>query len=160
MLSSRSTVYSETNEIINKNPMKAVSFVESTPSKNSSNSLMQGEYDEREAQESFKQAVLDWRNSSSTNTNNSNAKNMKSETPTIQKDAILDTHDLTPRTFDDTAKKNLESYITSNHSLSYAERILLQKYRSNELDYLKETSNLDDKTKKEMNLRDTAKLGL
>lgn len=178
MLSGRSTVYSETNEIINRNPMKAASFIDNAPNKKSdSNSLLQGEYDEREAQESFKQAVLEWRNNSSNNKNSSsnnynnsnnntinysktNNNSLKNETnPTIQKDAIIETEDQTPRTFNDT-KKNLEAYITSNHSLSYAERILLQKYRSNELDYLKEASNLDDKTKKDINLRNTAKLGL
>ena len=169
MLSGRSTVYSETNEIINRNPMKAASFIENDQSRKSdSNSLLHGEYDEREAQESFKQAVLEWRNNSTTSNTNSNNSNhakinnvkFKPETnATIKKDAIIETEDQTPRTFNDT-KKNLEAYITSNHSLSYAERILLQKYRSNELDYLKETSNLDDKSKKDIILRNTAKLGM
>jgi len=165
MLSSRSTVYSETNEIINRNPMKAVSFSENTQSKKSDpGSLLHGEYDEREAQESFKQAVSEWRNNSSSTTSNSNNSkvnnnHIKTESNTSQRDAIIETEEQTPRTFNDT-KKNLEAVITSNHSLSYAERILLQKYRSNELDYLRETSNLDDKTKKDINLRNTAKLGL
>lgn len=92
-----------------------------------SGSLFEGTYDEQEAHSSFQQALLEWRNSSKKTEN----ENKKQATILTSRDAFVETDN------SDRDKKNgikeLEDHINSNHSLSYAERILLQKYRRNDL---------------------------
>lgn len=109
--------------------------------KESSSSLMNGTYDEREAHESFKQAVLEWRNSNNNNNNkqapNSNRSSSKQAHKTTKsKDAFVDTStesQLTARSRN--ALRDLEEEINTNRTLSYAERMLLQKYRRNDFEY-------------------------
>jgi hypothetical protein len=141
--------------------------------RNGNNSLLNGQYNENEAHEAFQQALNEWRTSSNKTGLASNKVKIvrENEAKTVNnfknsaRNAIINT-DLT-----DSEKarlesiKNLENYITSNHKLSYAERMLLQKYRRNELELnagyksarSSESSaaeNTDDK-----NLRDTINLG-
>ena len=100
--------------------------------KKKESSLMNGTYDEREAHESFQQALMEWRNSkpiNKTKSNNSTARN-----PESAKDAVVGTDDQTQTV--PPAKisiKELEEQIHKNRTLSYAERMLLQKHRRNDL---------------------------
>ena len=77
------------------------------------------------------------------------------------RDAIIDTTGL-PSSRGANAQKDLENYINSNHTLSYAERMLLQKYRRNDLEFeLTQDGDkpVDENTKNDMLLRSTANLG-
>jgi hypothetical protein len=105
-------------------------------------SLLNGHYDEYEAQESFKQAVLQWRNGPSGDNiikdkppislrSNNKMENASSGT---DRQEILNSHDQNKSDAMNNQLKNLENQIESNHSLSYGERILLMKYRRNDLD--------------------------
>ena len=94
-------------------------------------SLLNGTYDEREASESFKQAISEWRGSKTTPTQQNNKHNPKKvnfTNKTVSKDARIGTDQNTPRT---NRFKELENQIHANHSLSYAERILLTNLRRN-----------------------------
>lgn len=86
-------------------------------------SLFDGTYDEKEAHKSFQQALSEWRNSSKNTEVNS-----LSRESSICKDAGVETQPGKTSQIQD-----LEDKIKS-HSLSYAERMLLQKYKRNDLE--------------------------
>jgi hypothetical protein len=121
---------------------------------NYSNSLMNGTYDEQEAQESFKKAVLEWRNSNkNASTSNKTGKSVRinmtpKETPLISSRADAnvgsDQKDLNYKT--------IESLVNTNHSLSYAERMLLRKNRRNELDFSLDSNNRDQDSRMSVNI--------
>ena len=109
---------------------------------------MDGAYNEKEAHESFQQALSEWRNGGNkNNNNNNNTNNTKKTQPTKIKSNNInntktnlhdsnvgtDTSDLGKKTQQSTIQE-LEKAIHSNHSLTYAERMLLQKYRRNDLE--------------------------
>jgi hypothetical protein len=74
------------------------------------------------------------------------------------RDATIDTTGLPSSR----AHKDLENYINSNHTLSYAERMLLQKFRRNDLEFEMNQdgdTSVDENTKNDMMLRSTANLG-
>lgn len=117
------------------------------------NSLMNGTYDEQEAQESFKKAVLEWRNSNKTTTNNKTGKSVRinmtpKETPLISSRADAnvgsDQNDLNYKT--------IESLVNKNHSLSYAERMLLRKHRRQELDFSLDSNGRDQDSRMSINI--------
>ena len=94
-------------------------------------SLLNGTYDEREASESFKQAISEWRNSKTTPVQQNNKKKVNFTNKTVSKDARIGTDQNTPQA---NRFKQLEDQIHSNHSLSYAERMLLINLRKNEVE--------------------------
>jgi hypothetical protein len=106
------------------------------------NFLLDGNYDEREAQASFQQALLEWRRSGKTKTKNdpkSNPSNRK-----IEKNSGVgtDTNDLGARSqCTRQTLQELEKQITKNSNLSYADRLLLEKYRRNDLEFAKPKQN-------------------
>ena len=81
--------------------------------------LLDGEYNEKEAQESYQQALQGWRNSS---------KKTEIQPQLTSRDAGVETSQ--PKT---NQIEELEKQIAS-HSLTHAERMLLQKYRRNDLE--------------------------
>ena len=85
-------------------------------------SLFDGAYDEKEAHESFQQALHEWRNPSKTS-----GKNSVTREVSMCKDAGVETQTSRMEQIQD-----LEDKIKS-HSLSYGERMLLLKYRRNDL---------------------------
>lgn len=129
-----------------------------SPKESTSSLLMNGTYDEREAHESFKQAVLEWRNSNTSkqapNSNRSPTK--QAHKTTKSKDAFVDTStesQLTTRSRN--ALRDLEEDINTNHTLSYAERMLLQKYRRNDFEY---QSSVDESDTVNQSRDDSAKV--
>ena len=97
--------------------------------------LLDGNFNENESHEEFKRAVLEWRNGgnkSATQENNSrtnkSAKNYKknvdvgTDNSAEQRKSSLD------------MQQNIELQINFNHSLSYAERLLLKKYRRTDVE--------------------------
>ena len=137
------------------------------------NSLLNGDYDEKEAQEAFKKAVMEWRNSkpqtqastknNSNNNNNNNNNKVKFNTAVTShsKKASIGTDSdglITNRS--NKTIKDLETQITQ-HSLTYAERCLLQKYRRNDIgfeDEAKSESSARLATNKSLNLNDSSRL--
>jgi hypothetical protein len=105
-----------------------------------SNPLAEGVYDEREAQAAFQQALLEWRNGGSSAKSNSkrqtSAALINRMMPNQDSNVGTDTSDLGGGVKKGQNKtiQELEKAINSSHSLSYAERMLLQKMRRNELD--------------------------
>ena len=95
--------------------------------------LLNGSYDEQEAQDSFKQAVMEWRNGVANNNNNNKPQQQlkrrtPKETKTVKqeheqehthRDAFVgsDQNDLNYR--------RIGEMVHANHSLSYAERMRL-----------------------------------
>ena len=128
------------------------SFLSDTQSEKK-DSLINGTYDEREAHDSFQQALLEWRNvkSNSARNNNKNNNNNKMEqnerAETVAKDAIIGTDDATQTKIPKVSIKELEEQIHKNHSLSYAERMLVLKHRRNDLQLTPETQTIPNKTK-------------
>lgn len=86
-------------------------------------SLFDGAYDEKEAHDSFQQALNEWRNSSKKSQDGSFTREAS-----MCKDAGVETQPTKTNQIQD-----LEDHIKS-HSLSYAERMLLQKYKRNDLE--------------------------
>lgn len=112
-------------------------------------SLLDGRFDENESHEAFKRAVLEWRNggakSANVNTpsvimtNNENKKSKTAVTSNKVKkhaDASTDNGELTMQDQNSSIKtlQNIEMQINFNHSLSYAERLLLKKYRRTDVE--------------------------
>ncbi|CAF0707516.1 unnamed protein product [Brachionus calyciflorus] len=91
-------------------------------------SLFDGEYDERQAHESFQQALNEWRNGSK-NSDKIIRENSQIKKPSSSRDAGVGT----TQQIISNQIQDLEKQISS-HSLSYAERMLLQKYRRNDLE--------------------------
>jgi hypothetical protein len=126
--------------------------------KRKSKSLLSGEYDEKEAQKSFQKALLNWRSSDKKSGKRVEIIRENNET---SRDVITNT-DLTEegkKKLD--AIRNLENYITSNHTLLYAERMLLQKYRRNQFE-LKMNNQNDEKSSTpelDKSLRETVNFG-
>lgn len=132
--------------------------------KENKKSLLNGEYNEKEANESFQKALLDWRKENSDNKRNGQKRvQIVREHLTFNehsRDAIINT-DLTE---DEKQRRvgirQLESYITSNHSLSYADRMLLQKFRANQLEFCGEIKNEKSSTPElDRSIRETINLG-
>lgn len=102
------------------------------------NSLLYGHYDEKQAQESFQQALAEWRNGKNAN-NQSNANKVEIIREKANSSQLANALINTDLSDAEKARldriKKLENYITTNHELSYADRILLQKYRKNELEF-------------------------
>ncbi len=103
------------------------------------NSLLNGAYDEKEAQESFQQALAEWRNSSKPSqiTNSKKNKeniNIKKVHYSQSKNASIGTDNDDLKTDRSVSIKRLEDQISS-HSLSYAERCLVQKFRRNDITF-------------------------
>lgn len=125
--------------------------------------LLQGQYDEREAKESFQKALLDWRKRGAGATSNKVQIIRDTPTPT-SRDAVVNTELRKENMRQLDLIKNLEAYITSNHTLSYADRMLLQMYRRNRLfDYGdKERENIEKSSTPELdrNIRETVNLGI
>jgi len=139
------------------------------------NSLLDGDYDEKEAQEAFKKAVMEWRNSkpqtktipkknSNNNNNNINKVNFNTSVANYSKNASIgtDSDSLNTNRSNKTIKE-LENQITK-HSLTYAERCLLQKYRRNDIEFVDGVKSESDKsestrlsTQKSLNLNDSSK---
>lgn len=126
---------------------KIKTLIEPLESDENSNSLLNGTYDEREAQESFKKAVMEWRNSkpaasestAQTPTSIRNKENIEIKT---SRNASIGTESgglNTDRSMNQQIKM-LENQINATHSLTYAERCLVHKYRRNDLKF----SNNDD----------------
>lgn len=99
-----------------------------------SNSLLDGVYDEREAHNAFQQALQEWRTG---NENKQGKTKVKFASSNKDTNVGTDTIDLPSSRISSRAMQDLEKAITSNHSLTYAERMLLQKYRRNDLEYAK-----------------------
>ena len=94
-------------------------------------SLLYGAYDEKEAGESFQQALNEWRNPKPKSDNKtplqSQRKKVNVVTPRAEsKDVIIGTDS---RMKTGNQFKQLEDHIKSNHSLSCAERMLLAKLK-------------------------------
>lgn len=114
----------------------------------SKKSLLNGEYDERGAQESFQQALMAWRKDGESHggevtkkrvqivredpptNNNSGGRRRHNRDVVINCD--LDNEEDKKRAV---GIRELEAYITSNHTLSYADRLLLQKFRRNHAEF-------------------------
>jgi hypothetical protein len=93
---------------------------------------MNGTYDEREAHESFKQAVLEWRTNNKQTSNSSKKVHQSAKSKNVFVDTSTESQ-MTARSRN--ALRDLEEDINTNHTLSYAERMLLQKYRRNDFEY-------------------------
>jgi hypothetical protein len=128
---------SYTNNRINSG--ESTSSYSSNVKSHNNDSLMNGTYDEREAQESFKQAVLEWRNS-----NNKTGKSVKINMTPKETRLISSRADANVGSDQkDLNYKTIENLVNKNHSLSYAERMLLRKHRRQELDFSLDSNNRD-----------------
>ena len=136
----------ENNNNESSNSYRSANSAESVTRNKKGNSLMHGAYDEREAHEAFQQALAEWRNGPTKSSSASNAKKQtNSNKPASQaadSNVGTDTSDLTSSASrtnqvaqNSMRIKELERTIQSNHSLSYAERMLLQKYRRNDSEF-------------------------
>jgi hypothetical protein len=108
------------------------------------NPLLNGAYDEAEAHASFQQALMEWRTGGAAKTHQTHLNSSKNQHAVSMLENIKPTQDsnVSTDTSDLGSKKNnqnktlqeLEKAIHSNHSLSYAERMLLHKFRRNDMD--------------------------
>ena len=98
--------------------------------------LLDGNFDEAESHEEFKRALLEWRNGTAPtkqevniNANNNNNKQK------IKKNVDVGTDNSEEqRKSSMSMQQNIELQINFNHSLSYAERLLLKKYRRTDVE--------------------------
>jgi hypothetical protein len=100
--------------------------------------LLDGNFNENESHEEFMRAVLEWRNggnNSSTqekpviNKNSAKSKKIPKKNVDVGTD---NTEEQRKSSFD--MQQNIELQINFNHSLSYAERLLLKKYRRTDVE--------------------------
>jgi hypothetical protein len=110
------------------------------------NPLMDGAYDEAEARAAFQQALMEWRTGvpagstqklAPTNAKKNNQPKvsiLENMRPTQDSNVSTDTSDLGVKKTQNKTIQELEKAIHSSHSLSYAERMLLQKFRRNDMD--------------------------
>ena len=150
---------SRSNESTSTNQQPWTKKTTSQPKK----SLLNGDYDERAAQESFQQALLDWRKGSA---GKKRVEIVREQTATTSgryhknRDVKINT-DLN----DDEKQRveqmrKLEAHITSNHTLSYADRLLLQKFRRNQLEFCGQEVNEKSPTPEyDRSLRETVNFG-
>lgn len=126
-------------------------------------SLLNGEYDERAAQESFQQALLAWRKGSA---GKKRVEIVREQTPTTtgrrhnNRDVKINT-DLNDEEKQRAEQmRKLEAHITSNHTLSYADRLLLQKFRRNQLEFCGQEVNEKSPTPEyDRSLRESVNFG-
>lgn len=119
---------------------KIKNYIEPVDPDLGSNSLLAGEYDEKEAQEAFKKAVMEWRISKPSQTKTFNNNNKENNNQTKKAHAAKNASIGTDNSGFETNRSNkaikmLETQISSTHSLSYAERCLLQKYRKKDISF-------------------------
>ena len=102
--------------------------------------LLDGNFNENESHEEFMQAVLEWRNGGNKSAQEKpaiNRNSAKSQQPKKISKKNVDvgtdnTEEQRKSSFD--MQQNIELQINFNHSLSYAERLLLKKYRRSDVE--------------------------
>ncbi|CAD5119064.1 DgyrCDS7711 [Dimorphilus gyrociliatus] len=136
-------VYEEQNP--NKLTLTEIDFKMNEPTSSKvENSLLDGVYDEKAAQDSFQEALKEWRGDETTPKQTSN-----SSSTSVEKKIAVSTTDCAIGTSDQRidGKKKLEiKFSTNSHSgLSYAEKLLIKKHRRNQINFEERPANNEEK---------------